>query len=42
MNITLFDGRPEDVTGRLPREVRVYDWLDRNFFEENETVWGSK
>lgn len=20
----------------------VYDWLDRNFFEENETVWGSK
>ena len=29
MNITLFDGRPADVTGRLPREVRVYDWLDR-------------
>ena len=20
----------------------VYDWLDRNFFEENEKVWGSK
>ena len=29
MDITLFDGRPADVTGRLPREVRVYDWLDR-------------
>lgn len=25
----LFQGRPLDVTGRLPREVRVYDYLDR-------------
>ena len=24
----LFDGRPADVTGRLPREVRTYDYLD--------------
>ena len=25
----LFKGRPEDLTGRLPREVRTYDYLDR-------------
>lgn len=25
----LFDGRPEDTTGRLDREIRTYDWLDR-------------
>ena len=24
----LFNGRPEDITGRLPREVRTYDFLD--------------
>ena len=24
----LFDGRPEDSTGRLPREMRTYDFLD--------------
>ena len=24
----LYDGRPEDTTGRLPREVRTYDYLD--------------
>lgn len=24
----LFDGRPENVEGRLPREVRTYDFLD--------------
>ena len=24
----LFDGRPENCEGRLPREVRVYDYLD--------------
>lgn len=24
----IFDGRPESVEGRLPREVRVYDFLD--------------
>ncbi|MBO7708901.1 MAG: prolyl-tRNA synthetase associated domain-containing protein [Lachnospiraceae bacterium] len=26
--MTLEDGRPEDMTGRLPREVRTYDFLD--------------
>ncbi len=25
----LYNGRPEDVTGRLPREVRTYDFLDK-------------
>ena len=25
----IFEGRPESVEGRLPREVRVYDFLDR-------------
>ena len=24
----LFNGRPDDITGRLPREVRTYDFLD--------------
>jgi Ala-tRNA(Pro) deacylase len=24
----LFNGRPEDIEGRLPREVRTYDFLD--------------
>ncbi|MCR5773829.1 MAG: prolyl-tRNA synthetase associated domain-containing protein [Lachnospiraceae bacterium] len=24
----LFDGRPEDISGRLPREIRTYDFLD--------------
>ena len=24
----LYDGRPEDTSGRLPREVRTYDYLD--------------
>ncbi|ETP73052.1 hypothetical protein UYO_0935 [Lachnospiraceae bacterium JC7] len=24
----IYDGRPESVEGRLPREVRVYDFLD--------------
>ena len=24
----LFDGRPVSCEGRLPREVRVYDYLD--------------
>ncbi len=27
--MTLYRGRPEDVSGRLDREVRVYDLLDR-------------
>ncbi len=26
--MVLYDGRPEDVSGRLPREVRTYDFLD--------------
>ena len=26
--MTLYQGRPEDCTGRLPKEVRVYDLLD--------------
>ena len=25
----LYDGRPADTAGRLPREVRTYDFLDR-------------
>ena len=25
----LFNGRPEGTSGRLPREVRTYDFLDR-------------
>ena len=24
----LYDGRPDDLTGRLPREIRTYDFLD--------------
>ena len=24
----LFNGRPDDVSGRLPREIRTYDFLD--------------
>jgi len=24
----LYQGRPEDITGRLPREIRTYDFLD--------------
>lgn len=27
-DVELFDGRPESVEGRLPREVRTYDFLD--------------
>lgn len=26
--MTLFQGRPENVEGRLPREIRTYDFLD--------------
>ena len=26
--MTLFEGRPESVEGRLPREIRTYDFLD--------------
>ena len=25
----LYNGRPEDVTGRLEREIRTYDFLDK-------------
>lgn len=25
----LYEGRPLDSCGRLPREIRTYDWLDR-------------
>ena len=25
----LFDGRPADTAGRLPREVRTYEYLDK-------------
>ena len=25
----LFDGRPADTAGRLPREIRTYDYLDK-------------
>ena len=28
MELTLFHGRPEDTEGRLPRELRTYDFLD--------------
>ena len=24
----LYQGRPDDITGRLPREIRTYDFLD--------------
>ena len=26
--MTVYNGRPEDCTGRLPKEVRTYDFLD--------------
>ena len=29
MNLTLHCGRPENESGRLPKEIRVYDLLDR-------------
>ncbi len=25
----LFEGRPADTAGRLPREIRTYDFLDK-------------
>lgn len=28
MDMVLYNGRPEDTSGRLEREVRVYDFLD--------------
>lgn len=33
----LFDGRPEDVTGREEKEIRVYDLLDRIGIKYNRT-----
>ena len=29
INMELFDGRPKNTEGRLPREVRTYDYLDK-------------
>jgi Ala-tRNA(Pro) deacylase len=29
MTMELLDGRPETAEGRLPREIRTYDYLDR-------------
>jgi hypothetical protein len=26
---TLYNGRPNDITGRLPKEIRTYDLLDK-------------
>ena len=28
MKMELFNGRPEDLSGRLEREIRTYDYLD--------------
>lgn len=33
----LFLGRPENTEGRLPREVRVYDFLDEHGIEYMRT-----
>lgn len=27
--MTLYNGRPEDISGRLEKEIRVYDFLDK-------------
>ena len=29
MEMMLYDGRPDNTEGRLPREIRTYDFLDR-------------
>ena len=29
MQLQLYDGRPADCTGRLEKEIRTYDFLDR-------------
>jgi len=36
----LYNGRPESVEGRLPREVRVYDLLDKLGIEYKRTDHG--
>ena len=33
----LYDGRPESIEGRLPREVRTYDYLDNLGIEYKRT-----
>ena len=33
----LYNGRPEDLRGRLPREIRTYDFLDRLGIEYQRT-----
>ena len=33
----LFDGRPESIEGRLPREIRTYDFLDELGIEYKRT-----
>ena len=33
----LFDGRPENTEGRLPREIRTYDYLDELGIEYKRT-----
>ena len=33
----LYDGRPENIEGRLPREVRTYDYLDNLGIEYKRT-----
>ena len=33
----LYDGRPENIDGRLPRETRTYDFLDRLGIEYQRT-----
>ena len=40
MSIELFDGRPEDVSSRLPREIRTYDFLDNLGIEYKRTDHG--
>lgn len=29
MELKLYEGRPEDCTGRLEKEIRTYDFLDK-------------
>lgn len=36
----LFDGRPQNTEGRLPREVRTYDYLDKLGIEYKRTDHG--
>lgn len=37
LKMELFIGRPEEVTGRLPREIRTYDFLDSLKIEYQRT-----